>query len=533
MAWQLNIRTFDVGQGESSMIVANDPTIPQHRTMLIDGGLANQGTVVNGYIDTFIGVGTAVDHIVVTHYDVDHSGGIMALLAADNFYAICDKVAEVTAVQANGGNDRAQRIAGAAAAACAALLGAYDQPGGPNHAAQANIFAVAARLRIGSGSGLNDNRAAAEGIAETEEDAYLPYNPRLIPGNSTAKRRAAARLAAIAAANAVAGGLNVRDTIRTAVYNEMRTMIKPIYRFNTNGRFAQTHIIDTGNGFGVPDGYTNLVAGRIMMSSTWIQAPGINRPRNTPNLGAEVLWNSGNNAMQAPANSPMVYVMARNSYVWNAPGNQVPLAQALDNNNDSYGLILRFNNFFYYTGGDLVAAGEDLIARSIIMYGLPTPNGLATFPVATGIAAFKCGHHGADTCTSQTFLNRGQQRGAFISCGANTYGHPNQNVIDRLQGMASIEYFYLTGCADVRNYIPASQNPPGNQLTTVGNKSRVAGGLAIPPGNINLNINQAQSSSNSNVFPLNPGDTALRQYTVTYYDFDLPIPAYRPETTIF
>lgn len=535
MAWELDIKTFDVGRGESSVIVANEPITGQRRIMLIDGGLANQGNPVNTYLDNFIGAGTTVDHIVVTHYDVDHSGGIMSLLGADNFYRICDKVAEVTAPHANTGLDRPQCIAIAAAAACAAILGAYDQPGGPNYAAQANIFAFAAGAKVGSGSGLSDNDAAFEGIDEAEQDAVLPYNPQLVPSNSAKKRRAAARLAAIAAVNAVANAVNVRAAVRTAVFNELRSLLTSAnYSFNTNGRFANTNIIDTGNAYGLPNGYTDLVAGRIMMSNTWIQAPGINRQRNTPNLGDEILWDSGPIAGAAPANSPMVYVMARNAYVWNAPFGTVPLAQALDNNNDSYGLILRFNNFVFYTGGDLISAGEDLIADAIMAHGLPDPNGMGgTFPIPHCIAAFKVGHHGADTCTSQYFLATGMQKVGIISCGA-MYGHPFQSVIDELQAAADIDFFYLTACAYPRNFVPASTNPPGNQLTTVGNKSRVAGGIAVPPGHITLYLNEAESTSTSIAIPLNMGDTALRRFHVNYYDYDLlPGPGFRTENTIF
>jgi beta-lactamase superfamily II metal-dependent hydrolase len=531
MAWELYIKTFDVGRGESSVIVANEPITGQHRTMLIDGGLANQGAEVNTYLNNFIGVGAAVDHILVTHYDVDHSGGIMAILGADNFYAICDKVAEITAPLTIGA-DRPQMIASAAAAACMAFFGAYDLPGGPNYAAQAAIIATAARLKVGVGSGLSDAAAAVEGVDEAEDGLriYGPFNDVLIPSRSTAKRRAVCRLAAIAAVNAA--GVNVRAATRTAVFNELQTLLNDSFKFNTNGRFANSQVIDTGAGAGEPDIYPNLVAGLVMMGNTSIQAPAINRTRNTPNLGAEILWNSGPNAMLAPANSPMVYVMARNSYVWRAPNNRVPLAQALDNNNDSYGLILRFNNFVFYTGGDLISAGEDLIADAVMANGLPNPNG-GTFPVPHCIAAFKVGHHGADTCTSQHFLNTGLQRVGIISCGA-MYGHPFQSVIDELQACATIDFFYLTACAYIRNYIPASSNPAGNQLTTVGNKSRVAGGIAIPPGHITLYLNQAESSSTSVAIPLNMGDTALRQFHVNYYDYDLaPAAGFRTENTIF
>jgi beta-lactamase superfamily II metal-dependent hydrolase len=530
MPWILVIRTFDVGQGESSVIVADDAA-GLHRVMLIDGGVANQGRVVNGYLDAIIGAGTPVDHIVVTHYDADHSGGIMSLLAADNLYAICDKVATVMAVHAGVGT-RVQRIAGCAAAACAAFYGAYDlPPGGPNFAVQANIFAAAARLAVNAAA--TDAQAAARGVREAEEDVVLPYNPRLIPVTSVTKRRRVCADAAIAAVNAFAAGLNVQQVARDAIFNGLRTMITVNARFSTAGRFANTHLMDTGASPGLPATYVNLVNGQVLMSNSWIQAPGINRMRTTPALGSEVLWNSGPLAVAAPANAPMMYVMAHNSFIWNAPPAAVPIAFAINNNNDSYGLILRFNRFCFYTGGDLITAGEDLIADAVMAIGLPNPAGGAAFPVPHRIAAFKCGHHGANTCTSQHFIDTIAPRAALISCGINGFGHPDQALVNRLHAKLSLRFFYLTGCALTRANIPASQAPPGNQLTTVGNKSRVAGGLAIPPGNITLVINQAESVSTSLAMPLNMGDAALRRFHITYYDFDLPVPAYRTESIIF
>lgn len=525
MAWNLFVYTIDVSQGESSLIIADDPAIPQRRTMLVDGGESRQGSVVNQFIAAR-GI-NAVDHILITHYDTDHSGGIMSLLEADNFHVICQYLATSAATWAVG-NNRPQQIASAAAAICAAILGAYDDPGGAQHANYQSIVALAVRMIVPAT--YTDAQAAALGIKEAEDDLrYSNLNPVLVPIRSTAKRRATARLAAIAAVNALAAGTQ-QAAAYNAVYGSLRTIVKSRPQFRTMGRFNQTHMIDTGNTFGLPGIYTALVGGYVMMSSTWIKAPGINRTRSTPGLGTECLWNSGPNAIVAPVNAPAVYVLARNAYVWHAPPNTVPLAQALDNNNDSFGLVLRFNNFFFYTGGDLVSAGENLIADAIRGYGLPNPNNNNNpYPIPASIAAFKCGHHGADTCTSNYFLQTLNPKAALISSGRNSYGHPNQNLVNRLQACNSLSFFYLTGCDGTKINIPASYIPPQNQLTTAFNKSRVAGyyNPANPlgpnaPGNIQLSVDEAQSLS----------ALLTRHFTVTYYDEDTPF-NYRTENNLF
>lgn len=521
MPWNLEVRTIDVGQGESSLINVYDG-VDESRTMLIDGGLQAMGSFVNKELDGVLGEGMPLDRILVSHYDIDHSGGIMALLAADNYSSICQTIAIITKECASdyGGTSKNKRIAAGTAGACAAFLGAYNLPNGPQKK-------TVARLAASSAASLADDNmtgaaAANIGIKEAEMIAGGD-NPVLIPSNSKPKRRSVSKNAGFAAASALATNKPEYEKladIEQEIFDDLSTFIEANFRFNTNGRFNTTNVIDTGDTTGVPDSYARIVRGEVLMSrNTWVKAPDINRMRSTPALGAEILWNTGPNAQLAPAGSPMIFTMAHNRKVWNWTGT---LSPAIDNNNECFAVMLRFNKFFFYTGGDLIAEGEDVIAQKIKAVQLPNPNG-GNFPLPALIAAFKCGHHGADTCTSQTFLNRATPKAALISCGDNSYGHPAQDVVNRLHGQGSLNYFYLTGCPTETTYIPATYHPQQNQLTTFGNKSRVAGGIATPPGDITLWIGSTESNAD--------GDN--KYFVMSYYDYDLPIPVYRSEIVIF
>jgi beta-lactamase superfamily II metal-dependent hydrolase len=520
MAWSLDIRTFDVGQGESSAIIASNG-IDKPRVMLIDGGLAGEGLRVNRYLDEAIGVGVAVDHIVVTHYDVDHSGGIMTLLAADNLFAVCDTIAVITAAQAANGT-RIQQIAACAAAAGAAVRGAYDLPQLPNknYAAQASTIAEKARNTVAANA--TDEEAADFGkkLADKEIPYILLLNPSIAPNKG--KVPPTLQAAAIKAVDTAQLHGDVRTAVRDFIFAELSTIAGNGASFLTMGRFANTHIIDTGNGNGLPPSYTKLVTGNVKIGDAWCPAPGVKRLRSTPGLGDEVLWNAGPNRIDVDDSAPMVFVMARNREVWNGASapSEVPMIGE-ENNFDSYGLLLRFNRFFFYTGGDLIAEGEDLIVKAVMAKKLTHPNPeKAAFDLPHRIAAFKCGHHGAKTCTSQYLLDTALPKTAIISCGIK-YGHPDQPLVDRLQAAASLNRFYLTNCKYERTHIPASKNPPEKQAVP-GNKSRVAGSVTgNPPGNIRLTISQAMSQSSSTQTPLNEGDTALRQYVITSYNYGL------------
>jgi hypothetical protein len=422
-------------------------------------------------------------------------------------------------------------------------MGAYDDLTGANHSEKVDdVITDVSSTTIPANT--TDIAAVRNGINLAKQQNYTWMNNTLIR-NST-KLSLAVREASIAAADAIQSGWNVINDSYDAVFGILKGYLDKSPGFKTDGLYHETNIIDTGND-GARDGYIQKIAGNVMIGSSWVKAPGIDRTRTSnPNLGSEVLWNSGPNPIAAPELSPAVFVVARNKYIWRAPIGQVPIAISQQNNSDSIGLIVRFNLFFYYTGGDLPANGENLIADAVMNNGLPDPQHPGNFfPIPHRIACFKCGHHGAKESTSNHFLTTTDARGAFISCGQKSFGktsviHPTQAVIDRLvAGDNRIRYFYLTNCREIRTHIPASQDPPANQLPLMENKSRLAGdnaedNLAVSRhrGDIQIVINQAESNSTVTTMPLN-GNQVLRQYHVVYYECDSGVTNFRMENTVF
>ena len=88
---------------------------------------------------------------------------------------------------------------------------------------------------------------------------------------------------------------------------------------------------------------------------------------------------------------------------------------------NNYSIVLRLvygNTSFLFTGD-----AEELSESEILRSG---------FEVQADV--LKIGHHGSQTSTSEAFLKAVSPKYAIISVGAgNSYGHPNENVIERLE----------------------------------------------------------------------------------------------------
>jgi len=311
--------------------------------------------------------------------------------------------------------------------------------------------------------------------------------------------------------------------VTTAVFGALQNSVTGAV--NTGGLYRNVNVIDIGNTNNMPEQYREALVGVVYFRRGFRSLlPGPNRPRTSvqpANLGAEMLWNSGLAPIAAPANSPAAFLVANNKYIWRAPVGTCPIASGEPANDASIALIIRFGQFFFYTGGDLPTVGEDLVGNAVFAHGLPDPQGGgAAFPLPARIAAFKLGHHGSDGSTSNAFLNQINARAGLISCGFNGFGtgdkHPTQAVINRLQASAGIDPFYLTNCNYVTTHIPASNGQ--DQLAAMNSRSRVCGDNASPNvapgrhrGNCRLYLNQAESTA---------GPGVGRSFHVDYWDQD-------------
>jgi hypothetical protein len=556
MAWELEIHIIDVGQGESSLIIAKDPAVgPPHnyRSMLIDGGLPGQAETVHNYVAAQT-QGIIIDSIVTTHYDVDHSGGITNLLIADNRHiqndilAIAAAAAATAAATAPVNNTLLNQISAAAAAVAAAGLGAYDDENG-NDYTQTAVAAGEAGQALPV-AGLTADEAARNGAIEGENhiELFATHLHKDIVSSSTYKRRQVAIGAGIAAGMAGGGFAARRAAAYDAVHNELLGSTPNGSQFRTNGLYHDANIIDVGDHIiQCPADYEDAIDGSFTMySNRSFTVPNTSRLRTAPALGDEILWNSGIDATPAPPGAPAVYVAAINRHVRSEPAG-TPAFVGSPENRISLGLIIRFNNFFYFTGGDLPFEGEDrmlafLLGQAhithmrdgapnpVVAIGLANPNPPpANFPVPNHICCFKCSHHGSSESTSDYFVNNSMARAAFISAGEHTkYLHPNQSVIDALHNSARIRAFYLTNCHYQRNHVPG-WDPLINQLTVLGNKSRISGDndqTNLNPlrnrGNITILVDEAGSLSVTHP-PAPPAAGAVHHsFSVRYWDEDRP-----------
>ena len=521
MAWILEIHTLDVGRGESSLIIAIDAANGHSRSMLIDAGRTNVSSMVNNYVRNALqnhGL-NHLDHIVTSHYDVDHSEGITQILASDNLEANAEVIGDAAgaAAFAAAGQTVQQQIAAGAAAAVVAVGGGYDDGQGSDDSNQAVVAGQqAAQMAIAPGT----PNATAATLGQQFGRHFLANamidNSTIILG--TPRGNTAARAAGLAAGT-LQGTSNARsDTAADAVWQAIVAGARPIGQFPTFGLYQSTNVIDTGDQADMPATYRLAVTERINFSGSEVEAIGLDRTRTSleaTDLGAEVLWSTGGNVQAVPAGAPTMHLVAANRYTWRAPPHTNPIAIAVDNNADSLAFVLRFGNFWFYTGGDLPTAGEDLVATGVMNYGLLNPAG-GTFATPAAISAFKCGHHGAHTSTSEDFLETIEPSIAFISCDA-MYEHPAQATIDNLLDADTMRRFYLTNCKYQTVGIPAS-NGVNQLLPPNENGSRVCGDNVSPNLQPGRNRGHIQATITEAVAGMPPGPGRVVQ--IDYFDND-------------
>jgi hypothetical protein len=218
--------------------------------------------------------------------------------------------------------------------------------------------------------------------------------------------------------------------------------------------------------------------------------------------------------------------------VWRGGAASATFNSGVADNDVSIGLMVRFNQFLYFTAGDLPVQGENLLWPALLADALPTgtAGGLLAPPAPPPpMVGFKCGHHGASTSTSPTMLTGLLPMTAIISCGAKN-SHPDQSVITLLQGQPSVSRILLTNCRYHRVGVPASPavdrglppaapaggvGPGAIVQAVAGNKSRVSG------DNVDDNLAPGRSRGDIQLSVTEAGSTAAagaRSYTRTYFE---------------
>lgn len=126
-------------------------------------------------------------------------------------------------------------------------------------------------------------------------------------------------------------------------------------------------------------------------------------------------------------------------------GNHTAEATPPSENDYSVGLRIRYGQFDYLTAGD--TDGEYAVSS----YGY-TYNDIEKViaPRIGQVDMLRANHHGSGHSSNAAYLATLDPTVSLISCGANSYGHPDQATLDRLLATSDV---YLTNlCDTTRNY---------------------------------------------------------------------------------
>lgn len=126
--------------------------------------------------------------------------------------------------------------------------------------------------------------------------------------------------------------------------------------------------------------------------------------------------------------------------------------QGKNENNKSLAFVLTLGDFKFYTAGDLESEIENNLIENL-----------------KGLSVFKAGHHGSEKSTSEDFLSTTRPVVCLISCGKNnSYGHPNENLIDRLVKSKDIEHVYMTEYGNEESMIYSERYDEAGKLWLAG-----------------------------------------------------------------
>ena len=115
----------------------------------------------------------------------------------------------------------------------------------------------------------------------------------------------------------------------------------------------------------------------------------------------------------------------------NLPGGQS--VSVSDENDRSVGLLVEYDDFDFWVSGDLGGGGGAL-------YDVES----AVAPHIGDVDVLRVNHHGSSTSSNSTFLQTLLPEIAVISVGNNSYGHPTQDVLDRIGSTSTVQAIVQT-----------------------------------------------------------------------------------------
>ena len=118
-------------------------------------------------------------------------------------------------------------------------------------------------------------------------------------------------------------------------------------------------------------------------------------------------------------------------------------ANSLAVNSRSIGIYIQYKGFDYLVAGDLTGNEPPYMEQAVKDLLVS----ISDSPIDDPVDVLRINHHGSDSSSNQTYLNAMKPEVAVMSLGdENSYGHPTQDVIDRLYAIYNqpLRHVYLT-----------------------------------------------------------------------------------------
>lgn len=446
MGWTVKIHTLDVGQGDSSLIqiIETDEETGKSKftNVLIDGGEADQDEKLLGYFSELSL--SQIDLIVITHGDTDHYRGIWSLLLKDNYWHFC-KVICWTVLDSLKKVIREEEEE--------ILEKFYEQE---------DHEELESRIKLQVDEALKDlgvwKRVSMEKYGTILEKYTVQLTDFLFEWFCINKSYEPEEVINwIEEEENETNSLILRELYRNTTF---RYLAVPFFEDPqlSSGYFKNTRILLNADTYSkatleVFRGERISSILQINQDSKYYASYGVKREITVcqaADIGEELF--SALHILEKDV--PVKLVLAAANGQASAENDQPVKEDSNKKNCNSIALLLNFQNFLYYTGGDLPADGERWVAENLANNIYKELQG-----ASWDCVGFKAGHHGSKTCTREDGILALNPSYGVISCGDTLsrydrdFDHPSQETVERLNACASLKVFFATACVHpIKNF---------------------------------------------------------------------------------